>query len=117
MLLPNSCYVCIPCFKSVAPRVCLAKEPLLAFFAPDMKKEMGVVIYMYLKYSQSDYIDSKYIWVHGSNSLGSSVITEIPGKGKDAARWDTGHVTPTVNSYIRVSYRIFSWGGGTVHAS
>ena len=29
---------------------------------------MGVVVYMYLKHS-TDYIDSKYIWVHGSNSL------------------------------------------------
>ena len=38
---------------------------------------MGVVIYMYLKHSP-DYIDSKYIWVHGSNSLGSSVFGEIP---------------------------------------
>ena len=42
-----------------------------------MKTEMGVVIYMYLKHSP-DYIDSKYIWVHGSNSLGSSVFAEIP---------------------------------------
>ena len=32
---------------------------------------------MYLKHS-SDYIDSKYIWVHWSNSLGSSVFVEIP---------------------------------------
>ena len=26
----------------------------------------------------SDYIDPKYIWVHGSISLGSSVFAEIP---------------------------------------
>ena len=38
-----------------------------------MKIEMGVVIFMYLKHS----IDSNYIWVHGSNSLGSSVFAEI----------------------------------------
>ena len=38
---------------------------------------MGAVIYMYLKHSP-DYIDSKYIRVHGSNSLGSGVFTEIP---------------------------------------
>ena len=44
--------------KSVASRVCL-------------------IIYRYLKHSP-DYIDSKYIWVHGSNSLGSSVFAEIP---------------------------------------
>ena len=42
-----------------------------------MKIEMGVVIYMYLKHSP-DYIDSKYIWVHGSNFLYSSVFAEIP---------------------------------------
>ena len=38
---------------------------------------MGVVMYMPLKHPQ-DYIDSKYIWVHGSNSLSSSVLAEIP---------------------------------------
>ena len=46
MLLPKLICVCIPCFKSVAPRVCLAKVPFLAFFGPDMNTEMGVVIYM-----------------------------------------------------------------------
>ena len=45
----------------------------LTFFGTDIKKEMGVVIYMYLKYPP-DYIDSKYIWIHGSNSIGSSVF-------------------------------------------
>ena len=35
-----------------------------------------MVVYLYLKYFP-DYIDSKYIWVHGSNSLGSSVFAEI----------------------------------------
>ena len=49
----------------------------MAIFGPDMNTKMGVVIYMYLKHS-SDYIDPKYIWVHGSNSLGSSVSAEIP---------------------------------------
>ena len=46
---------------------------------PDIKTEMGVIImiYMYLKHSR-DYIDSKYMWVHGFNSLGSSVSAEIP---------------------------------------
>ena len=38
---------------------------------------MGVVIYRYLKHSP-DYIDSKYIWAHKSNSFGSSVFAEIP---------------------------------------
>ena len=50
-------YVC--CSKGL-----LAKVPILAFFRPDMNKEKGVVIYMYLKHSP-DYIDSKFIWVHG----------------------------------------------------
>ena len=51
----------------------------MAFFGPGMKTEMGVIImiYMYLKHS-TDYIDSKYMWVHGCNSLGSSVFAEIP---------------------------------------
>ena len=74
MLLTKSICVCIPCFKSVAPRVCMAKVPFLTFFRPDMNIEMGVVIYMYLKHSP-DYIDSKYIWVHG---LGSSIFSDIP---------------------------------------
>ena len=39
------------------------------YFEPNIKTEMIVVIYMYLKHS-TDYIDPKYIWVHGSNSLG-----------------------------------------------
>ena len=63
MLLPKSSCVCIPCIKSVAPRVCMAKVPFLAFFGPNMNTEMGVVIYMYLKHSP-DYIDSEYIYVH-----------------------------------------------------
>ena len=46
-------------------------------FGTNMKPEMGVVIYMYLKHPP-DYIDSKYIWVHRFNSLGSSVFGEIP---------------------------------------
>ena len=29
---PKVKLVCIPCFKSVTPRVCLAKVPFLAFF-------------------------------------------------------------------------------------
>ena len=36
-----------------------------------------MVICIYLKHSP-DYIDSKYIWVYGSNSLGSNVFAEIP---------------------------------------
>ena len=46
------------------------------FLGPDMETEMGVVIYMHLK-NRPDYIDSKYILVHGSNCLGSSVLAEI----------------------------------------
>ena len=33
MLLSEPCYVCIPSFRSVAPRVCLAKVAFLAFLA------------------------------------------------------------------------------------
>ena len=60
----------------------MAKAPFLALFlalfGPDMKKtEMDVVIFMYLKHSP-DYIDYNYIWVHGFNSLGSSVFSDIP---------------------------------------
>ena len=69
---------CIPGIESVAPRLFLVIVPFLPFFfGPNIKTEMGVVIYMYLKHSP-DYIDSKYIWVHVSNSLGSSVFGEIP---------------------------------------
>ena len=32
MLLPELSCVCIPSFRSVAPRVCIAKVPFLAFF-------------------------------------------------------------------------------------
>ena len=39
--------------------------------------EVSVVTYMYFKHSP-DYIDSKYIWFHGSNSQGSSIFTEVP---------------------------------------
>ena len=42
----------------------------LAFFWHDMKTEMGVIIYIYLKHSL-DYIDSNYIRVHWSDSLSS----------------------------------------------
>ena len=77
MLLPKSSRVCIPCFKSVATRIYRVKVSFLAFLGPDMETEMGVVIYMHLKHLL-DFIDSKYIWVHGSIYLSSSVFTEIP---------------------------------------
>ena len=38
---------------------------------------MGVVIYMYLKHSPY-YIESKYIWVHSLNYLGSCVFADVP---------------------------------------
>ena len=47
------------------------------FFEPDTKTEIGMVMYMYLKHSP-DYIDSQYIWVHGTNSLSSSISAEMP---------------------------------------
>ena len=49
----------------------MAKVPffffLLDLFGLDMNIEMYVIIYMYLKHSP-DYIDSKYILVHGQTS-------------------------------------------------
>ena len=40
-------------FKFVAPRICMAKVLVLAFWGgPDMNAEMGVVIYMYLNIPQ-----------------------------------------------------------------
>ena len=78
MLIPKSSCVCIPSFKSVAPKVCLTEVPFVAFFFwPDRNTKIGVVICMCSKHSP-DYIDPKYIWVHGSNSLGSSVFVDIP---------------------------------------
>ena len=65
MSLPKSNNLCIPCFKSVAPRIFLAEVPFLGL----TRKKKVLVIYMYLKHS-SDYIDTKYILVHGFNSLG-----------------------------------------------
>ena len=63
MILPKSSCVYTPYIKSVTSRVCLGIVPFLVSFGLDMKIKVGVVIYMYLKHS-SDYIDSKYIWVH-----------------------------------------------------
>ena len=77
MLLPNSSCVYIQSFKSVTPRVCLAKVPFLAFIGINMKTLMGVVIHMYLEHSL-DYIDSEYICIGSwSNSQGSSVFAGI----------------------------------------
>ena len=49
-----------------------SKYHFLAFFGPDIKTVMAVIIYMNFKHSP-DCIDPKYIEVHGSNSLGSNV--------------------------------------------
>ena len=54
----------------------MAKVTFLAFFGLYMDTEMGLVIYIYLK-DCPDYIDSKYIWAHGLNSLSSSVFADI----------------------------------------
>ena len=64
MLLSKSSCVCMQCFKSVAPMICLDKVLFVAFFWHGVNTEMGVVIYMYLKHSP-DYINSKYIWFMG----------------------------------------------------
>ena len=58
MLLRKSICVCIPCFKSVVPRTCMAKE---SFFGSDINIEMGVVIYMYLNIPQVILIPNIYV--------------------------------------------------------
>ena len=81
--------------------------PFVAIFWHNMNTKIGVVIYMFLKHS-SDYIYSKYIWVHESNSRGSSVLAEISflaflvlhGNERGVVRWDSAHVTPRVKLCI-----------------
>ena len=65
---------------------------------------------MYLKHS-TDYIESKYIWVHGSNSQEFLLLNTIfgiflsyTGKGRGVAKWDTAHVTPRVKLYMRTKF-------------
>ena len=66
---------------------------------------------MHLKHPP-DHIDSKYIWVHESNSLGSSVLAEIQflaflalhRKERGVARWDSAHVTPRVKLYMHTKF-------------
>ena len=55
-------------FKSVAPRGRWPKYHICPLFGPDMKTEMGVVIFMYLKHSL-DYIDCNYIGFMGLTPL------------------------------------------------
>ena len=57
MLLSKSSHACIPCIKSVAPRVWSGQSTI---FGPDMKTEMGVVIYMYLNIPQIILIPNIY---------------------------------------------------------
>ena len=76
-----------------------------------MKMEMGVVMNMYLKHSP-DYNNSKYIWIHWSNSLGSSVFAEIPflalivshRERKRYGQVGPAHVTPRVKLYIHTKF-------------
>ena len=60
MLLPKSSCVCILCINWPHQGFSWPKYHFWLCFVPDM----GVVIYMYLKYSL-DYIYPKYIWVNG----------------------------------------------------
>ena len=74
---------------------------------------MGVIvmIYMYLKHSP-DYIDSKYMWVYGSNSLGLSVSAEIPflkflalhRERKRCGQVEPSPVTPRVKLYMHTKF-------------
>ena len=62
---------------------------------------------MYLKHSP-DYIDSKYIWVHRPNSLGSSVSAEIPFlalKGGGVALPELSYIC--IPSFRSVAPRVF----------
>ena len=75
---------------------------------------------MYLKCS-TDYIDSKYIWAHGSNSLGGFFVAEIPflafflpytGKGKGVAKWDPAQVNPKLKLHMHTKFLLvleFFW--------
>ena len=76
MSLQMSSCVCIPYIKSCSSKGLSGPSTIFGFFLARHKTVMGVVLYMYLKYS-TDYIDSKYIWVHRSNSLGF-FVAEIP---------------------------------------
>ena len=66
IFLPKSSCVCIPCFKSVAPRICLVKVPFLAlfFFVPDIKNRNGCGHIHVPKTFPRLYIYI-YIWFHG----------------------------------------------------
>ena len=72
MLLPKSSCVCIPCFKVCCFKDLSGQSTIFGLYLGLTGKQKGVVIYMYLEHSPG-YIDSKYIWIHGSNSLGSNV--------------------------------------------
>ena len=74
MSLPESNCVCIPNFRSVAPRVCFTEVPHLLLFFPGTNTGRGVATWTYLKSSPGDN-DSKYIWVRGYSYLGPSVFS------------------------------------------
>ena len=79
MLLPKSSCVCIQCFKSVVPRICLVRVPFLAFLGAWHGNRNGWGHIHALKTSPRLYwFLNIYIWVYVSNSLGSSVLAEIP---------------------------------------
>ena len=71
-----------------------------------MNTEMGMVIYMYLKHSP-DYIDSKYIWVHGLRlkCFCRNTILVFVALHRERKRCDPAHVTPTVKFYMHTKFR------------
>ena len=111
MLLPHSSCVCISCFKSVAPQVCLAKVPFLAFFGNDMKPEMGVVIHMYLNIPQTIFISNIYGFM-GLTPLVLNVFAVIPyltvlssyRQRKRYGQWNPAHVTLRMRSYMHTKF-------------
>ena len=71
----NLCMHTIPCFFCRSKGL-FGQSTIFGFYWPDMNTEMGVVIYMYLNILQIILIPNIYgFW---SNSLGSSILADIP---------------------------------------
>ena len=69
MSLQTSSCICILYIKSCSFKGLSGRSTIFGFFSACHKTVKGVVLYMYLKHS-TVYIDSRYIWVHGSTPKG-----------------------------------------------
>ena len=90
MILPKSSCVCIPCFKFVISRGVVLDKVLIFWFlflfcffvflegGVARHKHRNRCDHIQVLQNFQDYIDYKYIWVHGSHSLGSSIFAQIP---------------------------------------